>query len=123
MEIMIFLLDEEQGLSLKSGRQDKVVFELERAFDNQVYDKYIQFSRFQAIKCSLEMCNQRIHDIYQEDSQIASYAAFLHGRIKEYDSQLFQLKNEVAKKTKQNERRGEKVKEVMIRKMIVQDEI
>ncbi|CDW74117.1 polycystic kidney disease 2-like 1 [Stylonychia lemnae] len=104
MEIMIFMLDEEleHTKSIKSNQEVDV--EIERAFDQQIFSKYILFAKLMATRKSVEMCQLRLNTINDEDESLIQYAGYLHQKLKDCESILLQLKQELAKKQKANEK-------------------
>eukprot|EP00347_Sterkiella_histriomuscorum_P005839 403355073 len=116
MEIMIFLLDEEIEQTKNMAANNLIDLQIERALDSQIFDKYIQFARYQATRKSLEMCIERLNKVHQEDGQLIEYAAFLHQKLKDLESLIFQLKQEVQKKKKYNDKKTHQIEDNRIKR-------
>ena len=104
MEIMIFLLEEELDTSNNFHLNEEIAIQLERAIDSQIFEKYMNLTRLQAMRKSIEFCDERLDNVAKEDQSLIEYTVFMHAKFKEYESMLQQLKNELQKKKKNNKK-------------------
>lgn len=104
MEIMVFLVEEEQEVFKMIKNNEALEILLEKAFDSQIFEKYMSVTRLQATKKSLELCIERVDDIHTEDKSLIQYASFLHAKLKEYDTLIQMQKMELEVREKENER-------------------
>jgi hypothetical protein len=86
MEMMVFLVEEELDVTKVTKNNELLEVLLEKAFDAQIFEKYMACTRLQATKKSLDLCTDRVDEIHKEDKSLIEYASFLHLKLKEYDT-------------------------------------
>lgn len=116
LELMHFLLEAEYDLSKNIGNSDKMDLQMERTLDQQIYSKYFHLAKFSAINKSVQLCHKRLQEISSEDRQLVEYMEFLEKKSEDYKSVILQLKAEVERSLKRNEKLTSKLAEDQARK-------
>lgn len=63
------------------------------------------------MKRAVVLCNKRLQEVEDEDRTLLEYANFLHTKIKDYDSLIVQLKNEVEQMKRRNAKKYKMIEE------------
>lgn len=85
VEMMQFLIDEEQGCGLiqqapNLKKYEEVDKKLERALDGLIFEKYMMLTRIQAINQSKMSCDNRMGNRKEEEEELMTYANWLTAR-------------------------------------------
>jgi hypothetical protein len=82
VELMQFLIDEEQGCGQNQQAPSLKKFEevdkmLEQALDGLEFEKYMTLARMQATNASITRCRERTKNRLHSDQQLVQYAEWL----------------------------------------------
>lgn len=91
-QIMTFLIMEEFGVQRGENKSIKMNQYLERSLDQQIFKKYINSTRLQAIYHSINYCVDRLNLVRDEDKKHLEYIAFLKDKYSRYKEQCAETK-------------------------------